>query len=300
MKSIHEETRFGTSVISDGGLSATPLLDTLVILGHVLDLGKEQLLTHPEWRLSDRQQKTCEALLHKRAQGTPIAYLLGFKEFYGRRFSVTPDVLIPRPDTETLVEHVLQLIAEKKAKTAAPKSQSADGNPPSAGRLSVLDLCTGTGCIGLTVALELPGTAVTCSDISEKAAAVCSKNAAQLQAESVTVIQSDLFEQITNGPFDIIISNPPYLTEEELEEPVLKAAGEPVSALYGGKDGLYLIDRIIAKGFTFLHAEGYLCIECGMQQAEAIADRFDRTGFTDISVIQDLGRRNRGVCGKRP
>jgi len=300
MKSIQEETRFGVSLISAGRFSETPLLDTLVILGHVLDLSKEQLLTHPEWRLSSRQQETCEALMQKRARGTPIAYLLGFKEFYGRRFSVTPDVLIPRPDTETLVERVLELITLKNQKSAGPESQSNGGNRSSIKQLSVLDLCTGTGCIGLTIALEQPGTAVTCSDISEEAAAICRKNAEQLKAPSVSVVRSDLFAQISNGSFDIIISNPPYLTEAELEEPVLKAAGEPVSALYGGKDGLYLIDRIIAKGFTFLHTEGYLCVECGMQQAEAISDRFEQAGFTDITVIQDLGGRNRGVCGKRP
>ncbi|MCF7953303.1 MAG: peptide chain release factor N(5)-glutamine methyltransferase [Spirochaetales bacterium] len=291
----------GKAAILSGGYSETPYLDVLLLLGYAAGTGKEELLSYPNKELSSAEYEQYSSLIRKRASGRPTAYLIGKKEFFGREFLVNPSVLIPRPDTEVLVEWALE-----KCRDLQSEQESAQNSGEKQEPVSVLDLCTGTGCIGLSLQAETEKEAgtnsaeisVTCSDIDPEALDICRKNAAQLGIHPEAIVQSDLFEHISRK-FKLIITNPPYLTEDEMKDRLLTARKEPEKALYGGRDGLYFIEIIIDKGFTHLHENGYLCIESGSAQTAYIAEQMGKMGFSDIGIIRDLSGMERGVFGQR-
>ena len=205
----------------------------------------------------------------------PIQYVLGEAWFYGRRFTVNPSVLIPRLDTEIIVREAL-----KEAR----------------GR--VLDLCTGSGCIGLTLKLEKPALHMTLSDVSEEALRVARENAAKFGV-SVAILKSDLFSAL-QGTFDYIISNPPYIRDSEISEldPEVRDF-EPRMALSGKEDGLYFYERIGAEAGRFLRPGGVLFLEIGDDQGETVPEILRKNGFSEISVIPDLAGRSRVVRAKK-
>lgn len=259
-------------------LSASPSasLDAQVLLCHVLARPSSYLFTWPERELDAQQQQRFLDLLTRREQGEPVAHLTGEREFFGRRFCVTADTLIPRPDTETLVELALQL------------------GPACPAR--VVDLGTGTGAIGLSLALERPQWQVTLTDLSAAALSVAESNARQLGGD-VTLQQGSWLEGC-HGPFDLIVSNPPYIdpADHHLEEGDVRF--EPRSALVADQRGLADLATIITQASTRLVAGGWLLLEHGYQQGDEVRALMEASGFDAVRTERDLGGNERVTLGQ--
>ena len=263
-----------TSVPKLQHCSSTPFLDALLLASLAMGVSKERALAELSSEIPEELADSFSFLLARRTSGTPIAYIRGVQEFYGRDFIVSPSVLIPRPETELLVELAEGLSGSR-----------------------VLDLCCGSGCIGISLKLQQPWRQVTCSDISEDALEIARQNAERLHGE-ITLLTSDLFTQIP-GTFDIIISNPPYLNDEQMRSASLRSRGEPQGALYGGRSGLEFIEKIIFEGFSRLAPEGYLMIEIDHSQRYAAKHLMEEAGFSEIQLIDDLAGLTRVVMGRR-
>ena len=264
------------------GISPSPELDVQVLLSHALKYDKTQLLLFAENHIPEDKLAWLNKAIGLRKTGLPVAYITGVKEFYGYDFFVTPDVLIPKPDTEVLVERAMELIIE----AARP--------------LKILDMCTGSGCIGLSVmktlyALEkvpvenLPQ--MTLVDISEPALAIAKKNAAALLADTnilqkITFIQSDLFEKV-DGEFDFILTNPPYVPSSLVDELLKDGRNEPRLALDGDVDGTSLIKKLITQSCKHLAQNGTILMETGEYNAQATADFAQEAGFA-TEIHRDL------------
>ncbi len=241
-----------------------------------------------DWRareLSADAQARARQLTERRRQGEPLAYLLGEWDFYGNTFVVTPDVLIPRADTEWLCDAAVQ----RAGRLPAPR---------------VLDLCCGSGCIGISLALAVPEACVTAVDCSERALDVTRRNAAKycLAPPRFDAVQADaLGTERISGVFDLVVSNPPYITAQEMRELDKSVdAYEPHLALFGGEDGLDFY-RAMARRQTFvLRPGGQLLVECGWKQARQVAELFAAAGWTQIDMQKDLAGIPRIVCAGCP
>jgi len=257
--------------------SPSPDLDAQVLLCHVLARPRSYLFTWPERELEAHQQQSFLALLARRERGEPVAHLTGEREFFGRNFSVTPDTLIPRPDTETLVELALKL------------------GP--AGPARVADLGTGTGAIGVTLALERPQWQVTLTDLSAAALSVAGGNARQLGAQ-VTLQQGSWLEDC-RGPFDVIVSNPPYIdpADHHLDEGDVRF--EPRSALVADQRGLADLATIITQSAARLVAGGWLLLEHGYQQGAQVRALMEAGRFDGVRTERDLGGNERVTVGRQ-
>lgn len=250
-----------------------------LLLAHRLNVRPEVLIMHPERVIENACVLAFCQDLDQAEAGYPIPYLTGTQAFWGRDFRVTPDVLIPRPDTETLVESVLHIIADKT--------------------LTVLELGTGSGCIAVTVALEKPRTTVIATDISAAALAVAQENARRLGAADVTFRQGEWFEAVTpDETFDLILSNPPYIAEGDRHLPALK--WEPITALTAGFDGLDDIRRIAAEALFHLTENGILALEHGYDQGAAVRSILQQLGYRAVVTIKDLGGNDRVTQGFAP
>jgi release factor glutamine methyltransferase len=270
----------------------TPRLDAELLLAQVLGASRIQVLTDPDRPLAKEELAGYRELHKRRRQGEPVAYLLGVREFYGRAFRVDKRVLVPRPDTETLVDVALERTTER----------SLDAR--------VLDLCTGSGCVAITLACERPTWSVLGTDVSEGALEVARDNAARLGAAPRAYFQhSNLFDAIVlsaepgddDGPqrrFDLVTANPPYIAESERDElPVTVRAFEPHLALFAGPDGFDLIRAIVARAPDFLEPEGVLALEVGAGQAPRVAELLTARGFSGVDVRKDYGGIERVVSG---
>ena len=268
----------------------SPRLSAELLLSHVLRIPRIKLYTDYERALSDQQLTAYRALVQRAADQEPIAYLTGRAHFFNLEFDVTPDVLIPRPDTETIVENVLQL-ARNTAGFEAPR---------------VLDLCTGSGCIAAAIAQHLKTSTVVAIDISEKAIQIARRNIEQLKlADRVTIEQGDLFLPISRmvdaQPFDLIVSNPPYIATakiEELDQSVKEY--EPRIALDGGLDGLVITRRILEGAPLRLRAGGRLYIEIAYDQASAALDAArSQDELDDARILKDNAGNDRVLTARR-
>jgi len=257
----------------------SPRLDAEVLLAHALSCSRTQLIIDMMRPLVGDELARFRDLVKRRRHREPVAYLRGEREFYGRTFRVDARVLVPRPDTETLIDVAL-------ARTRH-LSMSA----------RVLDLCTGSGCVALTLALTRPTTQVTATDISEEALALAQENALRLGAPSVAFVRADLFGEL-RGPFDLVTANPPYIASAEIATlaPDVQRF-EPRLALDGGDDGLVLVRRIVDEAPRYLAKGGVLAMEIGAGQADAVAALFEARGFEDVSRARDLARIERVVSG---
>ncbi|HAK45580.1 MAG TPA: peptide chain release factor N(5)-glutamine methyltransferase [Spirochaeta sp.] len=253
----------------------TPMLDASVLLAEAADMSREKLFASYPDTVSPEVLAEYEKLLEKRLSGLPVSYIRNRKEFFGREFYVDSSVLVPRPDTEVIIEKALQLLERSSA---------------------VLDLCTGSGCIAATLKLEQPDLSLTASDISKPALTVASRNADALDAK-ISFAESNLFENIS-GRFDMIVTNPPYLKTGETDGMTTSGWPEPMLALDGGGDGLDLIRIIIITSLDYLNDNGYLLIEAGPQQAEVISALLQDAGFSDIEITHDMAGRNRVTSGR--
>lgn len=250
-----------------------------LLLGHVLQRSSAWLEAHRDDVLAAAAAREFSMLVERRAAGEPVAYLLGVREFYGRDFTVTPDVLIPRPETELLVD-----IAKEKVSAGATAA--------------ILDLGTGSGCLAITLALELPGTKVMAADLSNAALAVARANAARLGAEAAFIL-SDWFAALPAQRFNLIVANPPYVAAGDPHLSVGDLRFEPIGALTDHADGLAAVRRIIADAPDWLAPGGWLFIEHGYDQAEAVRVLLAGAGFDGIEQHRDLAgivRASGGSC----
>jgi release factor glutamine methyltransferase len=246
-----------------------PRLEVRMLLEHVLGKPRAWLLAHDTDPLEPQVAAAYEALLARRVAGEPMAYLLGHREFMGHRFRVTPDVLIPRPDTEVLVETALECVAG----VAGP---------------AVLDLGTGSGAIAISIALARRDARVMASDVSAAALAVAAGNAWELTA-SVRFVEGSWYEAVPEGEgFDLIVSNPPYVASDDphLDQGDLRF--EPRGALTDGAGGLEDLGHIVAGAGRHLKPGGALWMEHGWDQAQAVRDLLAAAGFEDVRSCQDL------------
>lgn len=238
-------------------------LDTELILAHVLQKNRTWLITHDGYILSKLELKEADELVDQRAKRVPLAYLTGHKEFYGRDFIVTPDVLIPRPETEDLIEIIKQLFCSNPP---TPNSQLPYPAP------RILDVGCGSGCIGLTAKMELSNTNVTLSDFDESALKIAQQNSESLGAKPVTFVESDLLEhwlhQDSPELYDVIVSNLPYVDRDWETSPEL--AHEPDMALYADDNGMEIIKKLIDQSSQLLMRNGYLLLEADPRQFDAI------------------------------
>ena len=279
--------------------SSTPYLDAMVLLCHRIGIGREALYRQltdaiePEDPLVVQYRADIEA----RAGGTPVAYLVGSKEFWGLDLEVGPGVLIPRPDTETLVEAALEALGRAPDGRIMADAARLEA-PVQAPR--ILDLCTGSGAVGIALANEIPDAEVSISDISEDALAYARPNAERIVPGRIRVLRGDLFEPCGQGDarFDVITANPPYVASGEYQQLLAHNWGEPPIALEGGPDGLELIRRLVSEAPQFLREGGSLHIEAGIDQTGLIGNIMRAAGFTDIKRTADLSGRPRVTSGR--
>lgn len=287
--------------LKEGGVE-TPALDADVLLAFVTGLDRAGLYRERERALTREEEPVFFALTGRRVKGEPVAYLTGEKEFMGFSFAVTPAVLIPRPETELLVEAALELLSGAGNKGCGPAGQDPGVTGRKAGSPLVVDVGTGSGAIAVSLAAKLPRAQVYATDISPAAVAVAGKNAARHGvADRVSFFCGDLLEPLTGtglaGLVDLIAANLPYLTGAELSVLPRDVRYEPTSALNGGSDGLALYRRLVPQAGKYLRPGGYLLIEIGPEQAKAAAALFPAAEW-DVSARKDLAGRHRLIIGK--
>lgn len=267
--------RMGVERLTAAGIEEAKL-DARLLLEELCETDRNDLLVHGDRPVTEQQEKNYVNQIELRSRHIPLQHITGYQEFMGLRFKVTPDVLIPRQDTETLVEEVLKNLH--------------DG-------MRILDLCTGSGCILLSLLRYSNDCVGVGADLSKKALAVAEENAGALELMA-EFVQGDLFEPVT-GKFEIIVSNPPYIPSnviptlmEEVRE------HDPLMALDGKEDGLYFYREITGKASEYLYPGGMLFLEIGCEQAEAVTELMKNAGYRDVTVCKDLAGLDRVVSGR--
>jgi len=251
-----------------------------LLLQSVLNVNRAWLIAHENDDLDEKLNGLFQTHIARRLNGEPIAYILGKREFYGLELIVTPDTLIPRPDTEILVEVALAKILQDK--------------------INVLDLGTGTGAIALAIAKNRPQANLIAVDASSAALQVATKNAQQLALTNVEFILSNWFENLNDMRFDVIVSNPPYIAQNDVHLSQGDLRFEPASALASGADGLNDIRQIVANSLIYLKPQGWLMLEHGYDQAAQVQDLMADTGLVNIETFKDFGGNDRVTIGKNP
>jgi len=278
---IESVVRWTTDDFRTRGLD-NPRLDAELLLSHVLGTTRIQLIVDGKRPLAEDELSRFRELVKRRRAREPMAYIVGQREFYGRTFRVDRRVLVPRPDTEALVEVAL-------ARTRALSMS-----------MRALDLCTGSGCVAITIARERPTISVTATDVSADALAVARDNAHRLGAYNVAFRQGDLFEAADSAGtrFDLVTANPPYVPSDEMASLMPDVRDfEPRLALDGGPDGLALLRRVVAGAPSRLGPGGILAVEVGAGEAPAVAQLLETAGLRAIEVARDYGRVERVVSG---
>ncbi len=260
-----------------------PRLTTEVLLAHVLKTTRVRLYVDLDRPMEKTELAAFRSLIERRMAGEPTQYLTGVREFYNRPFKVDPRVLIPRPETELLVEAALHKL-------------------PKDGPGLALDVCTGSGCIAISLAAERPQATVMATDLSADACALARENAQALGvAERVTVLQGNLYAPLPpDARFDVVASNPPYIASGEIPTLSAEVRREPHMALDGGPDGLVLIRKVIEGARRVLKPGGLLAMEIGETQGDAVKALLQAAGYDDARVEKDLERRDRLAFGTQP
>ena len=282
MHSVLEILRKTTDFLASKGVD-NPRYNSEVIIGHALTLKRMQLYMQFERLLTESELEKIRPLVRRRSLREPLAYVVGETEFYDLKLKTDKRALIPRPETEELVEHILGSISDKSAP------------------LCILDLGTGSACIALALAAKLPNASVTAVDASDAALSLASENAATTGlAARLTFLKSDWFAQVPPAPlFDIIVSNPPYLTAQESAEALPEVRQhEPQQALVASDEGFADLRKIIAGAPSHLQPGGLLAMETGIAQHQALLPLMKSAGFAEPRSLRDLSGRDRFVSAR--
>ncbi len=293
-------------------------LDADILISQLLKKNRAWILAHYDADFSAHHEEFLE-LVEKRVSGLPIAYITGVKEFFGREFCVSPEVLIPKPDTEILVEEALQALKLRLFSVFAFNEidkilfdTDSDGDSNFTNEeISVLDICTGSGCIGLSLLAELysvlektdelkkilPSIKLVLGDISDSALEICKKNAEKLLSkeslEQISIRKIDLVNDSFGASYDIITANPPYVPTKLSEQLLEDGRSEPMLALDGGEDGLALIPSLAKRIKKSLKPKGTAFVEVGEYHAQKAGEIFKNAGFSKVQIIKDLNNKDR-------
>lgn len=255
----------------------SPAFEASVLLEDLLSLPRRPEISAPEKELSPSEEEKILSAAEKRCAGYPLQYLIGSWEFFGRKFLVGEGVLIPRPETELLCEFVLRRFSRSI--------------PP-----EIIDLCSGSGCIAVTLANELPGAKVTAVELYEEAFSYLERNNS-LHGNRVKTLRADAL--VPFGKFDCIVSNPPYITDEEMKTLQKEVTFEPETALSDGGDGLSFYRAIAKNWFPHVNEGGVIAFEIGDTQGEAVRDILLENGWSDVRIMQDYEGRERVVTAEK-
>lgn len=267
---IKQNLEYATKMLNENDIEdATIKAKTL--LSYLLDKSKEYLIINSEQELE--QENIFRKHIKELIEGKPLQYITKTQEFFGIEFYVDENVLIPQPDTEILVEEVIEIARRENRK-------------------KILDLCTGSGCIAIALSENIENSNIMATDISKKALEIAKKND---RKEKVTFKQSDMFESLDNEKFDIIISNPPYIKTKVIENLNKDVQQEPKLALDGGEDGLKFYRLIAENAYRYLNEGGYLCLEIGEDQKEEVIELLEKMKYRNIYSKQDLGGNSRVI-----
>lgn len=259
----------------------SPRVEAELLLSNALGCSRITLITDSQRPLAPQDLARFKAMVMRRRRREPIAYILGRREFFGRTFRIDARVLVPRPDTEILVDVALR---ETRSRDLYVRG---------------LDLCTGSGCVAISLARERFTSSFVATDISPGALAVAQENALRLGAYNVAFLQGSLFAPVQSARFDLVTANPPYITSNEIATLDADVRDhEPHLALDGGTDGLDLVRLIVRDAPDYLRPDGVLAMEIGAEQGPATAALFEERGFADVRIDKDYARRDRVVSGR--
>ncbi|TWH59141.1 release factor glutamine methyltransferase [Desulfitobacterium sp. LBE] len=264
-----------------------PRWDADLLLGHILSLRREQLYLEREQTLGPEQEAAYQQMISRRARREPLQYIVKHQEFMGLDFYVDERVLIPRADTEILVEKVLEL--KKEWQHSADRGGSEESP-------HIADLCTGSGALAISIAHYWPQAEVVGTDLSRDALDVARFNGERLGVR-IQWRQGDFLAPIRGDSWDLIVSNPPYVTQAEYGELAPELAKEPRMAFLGGADGLDFYRELAGEGRSLLREKGIILVEIGWQQGNSVAELFQQQGF-QTQIVQDLGGRDRVVFAR--
>ena len=259
--------------------SPSPASDASILLCHVLGCNGSHLIAWPEKELPPQLSAAFGRVLRRRLEGEPVAYITGEKEFWSLSLKVSADVLIPRPETETLIEFVLELYAGHSV-------------------IKVADIGTGSGAIACALAAEHPRWDIVATDISAAALEIASSNASAHQLDNLRFLQGAWFEPVREYDFDLIISNPPYVATDDRHLSEGDVRFEPGTALTSGAQGLDAITLLTRQAGAYLNSGGWLVVEHGYDQQKAVRDRFQQSGFEEIVQLTDLAALPRATAGR--
>lgn len=272
---LKEAVEHATATLSS--ISDSAKLDAQLLICMVCKIEQTRIIAYPEQQLTEQQFELFTSFLNRRSKGEPLAYIAGRKEFWSLEFIVNEHVLIPRPETELLVELTLKEVSNSKA----PR---------------ILDLGTGSGAIAISLAKEREDAKVVATDISTQALNIAKQNAMQHRTE-ITFIQSSWYEHLDEKMFDAIICNPPYIAKDDLNLEKYVYQHEPNKSLISNKNGLQDLETVIAGAKQHLCSAGYLAVEHGFQQADKVQKLFNQFGFSSIQTHKDLAGLERATTG---
>jgi release factor glutamine methyltransferase len=287
-----------TDAFTRKGLDS-PRLSAEILLSHVLGAERMKLYMDPDRPASAPELATLRGLAGRALKDEPVQYLTGRAWFFGLELAVDRRVLVPRPCTETMVETVIQRARVVKDEVS---EATAAGAPPTVSPIDVLDLCTGSGCVGIAIAKNVKGARVVASDISPHALAVAQENAARCKVDDrIDFRAGDLWDVLAEGEtFDVIVANPPYIPDDEWPDvPANVKLFEPALALRGGPDGLTLVRRVIEGVLPRLKPGGLLMVEVAASRAEEAKALAEQAGLTAVHLVKDLEAHNRFITAQR-
>ena len=300
MMDVRSALKQGIAQLREAGVASYTLAAELLLL-HVLGRNRTWLYAHPEENIAEPDAQKFFALVKRRGAGEPTQYLTGKQEFWGLEFEVTPDVLIPRPETEHVIEVALDRLALRELRAGRPQKTLGEG-------LRIADIGTGSGCIAIALAKELPLAAFVATDISPAALAVAGRNAQRHGAANrIQFVESDLLSSFRNltttsqpAAFDLIASNPPYVGRREADSLAREVREhEPARALFGGEEGYELYAELVAQSVAQLKAAGILVLELGHNSLPAVQPLLDPSQWSGVGVTNDLAGIPRVIAAER-